>query len=82
MTGLLVVVATGFLLPFIAPQVNRWLNRKVTVAICGSGPVIAFANFVSLADPMSKGESLTFSPHWIRSIGFNLSFFADGLSIL
>jgi multicomponent Na+:H+ antiporter subunit A len=45
-------------------------------------PLALVACFASLVGPIAAGEVFTFSYAWVPSLGINLSFYIDGLSLL
>jgi multicomponent Na+:H+ antiporter subunit A len=75
------VILSGFLIALLAPAVHRW-GRRRTGWIISLVPLAFFVYFASLIPDVSAGEVLTPAYAWVPSMGVNLSFYLDGLSLL
>lgn len=78
---MLEAVLSGFVVSLTAPWLLR-IGRAVTgwlIAVLPLGLVIYFARFIG---PVTEGKTLITSDRWIPSLGINLSFHLDGLSLL
>jgi len=74
----------ALLLPFVgavvAPAVTRFLGHNAAWVLA-LVPALLFAHFVSLAPLVAGGATASGSIAWAPSIGVDLSFFIDGLSL-
>ncbi len=74
-------VLSGFVLSLAAPALQR-LTRSLAgwiFALLPAGLFIYFAGFIT---PIAAGESFAVRLDWVPSLGLNLSFYLDGLSLL
>jgi len=78
---MLFAVLSGFLAAFFAPffqhHARRWSGW-----LCALPPIALFIYFARLIGPVARAENLTFSYAWLPSLGINLTFHVDGLSLL
>lgn len=74
----------ALLLPFLgaalAPLITRFLGHNAAWVLA-LVPAALFAHFVSLASLVAGGGTVSGSIAWAPSIGVDLSFFVDGLSL-
>ncbi len=77
----LLAVLSGFCAALLAPWIHR-LARPVSGWVIAVLPIGLFFYFVLLAARIAREESIRHSHAWVPSLGINLSFSADGLSIL
>jgi multicomponent Na+:H+ antiporter subunit A len=75
------VILSGFSIALLAPAVHRW-GRRRTGWIISLLPLAFFVYFASLLPDVSAGEVFSPSYAWVPSIGVDLSFYVDGLSLL
>lgn len=80
-TALLPIVLSGFVLAFLMAFLHRLLGRAIgwIVALLPLGITIFF---ITRLDEVGAGEVLTATYDWAPELGIQLSFFADGLSVL
>lgn len=74
-------VLSGFVLALLAPVLYRF-GRGATGWISALLPLCLTAYFSSLIPQVSSGETIIESFRWVPSLGINLSFYLDGLSLL
>lgn len=77
----LTAVLSGFALSLAAPWLYR-MSRGATgwvLALLPVGLTLFFASFIA---PIADGQVLAVSYAWVPSLGLNLSFYLDGLSLL
>ena len=78
---MLAAILSGFAVSLAAPWLHR-IGREMTgwmIALLPLGLFIYFARFI---DRIAAGEVFTSSASWAPSLGVNLSFSVDGLSLL
>lgn len=78
---MLEAVLSGFVVSLTAPWWQR-IGRAASgwlLAVLPVGLVIYFAQFLG---PLTEGKTLVTSDRWVPSLGINLSFHLDGLSLL
>lgn len=78
---MLLAVLSGFLLALVAPAIHR-ITRNLTGWLLALLPVGLFLYFASHADSIAHGETIRVSYAWVSSLGVDLSFLLDGLSLL
>jgi multicomponent Na+:H+ antiporter subunit A len=78
---LYVAVLSGFLLALIAPWIYR-IARGATGWLLAIFPSILFAYFLRSVEVITGGDAVRVSYPWVASLGINLSFYLDGLSLL
>lgn len=78
---MLSVVLSGFVLSLIAPYLYRILSDYTGwfYALFAFGLTYYFSTFLG---PVTSGDVITFSYEWIPSLGINLTFIIDGLSLV
>lgn len=76
-----VAVLSGFLLALIAPWIYR-IARGATGWLLAIFPSILFAYFLRSVEVITGGDAVRVSYPWVASLGINLSFYLDGLSLL
>ncbi len=74
-------VMSGFALSLAAPWLQR-LGRSWTGWMLAVLPISLAIYFASLIGPITVGSTLAVSYAWVPSLGINLSFFVDGLSLV
>ncbi len=79
--GLLIAVLICFFVAILAPFIYR-LGRQYTGWIIAILPFILFGLFINHIKLISSGEVIAVTYKWIPSLGINLSFYLDGLSLL
>jgi multicomponent Na+:H+ antiporter subunit A len=80
-TTLIAGIAATFLAGFAAPLVHRLLGPRAG-ALLGLVPLAVFAAFASLAPHIAAGGHVAASCPWVPALDIDLSFYADGLSLL
>lgn len=78
---MLFIVLSGFILALAAPGLVR-LGRGRTAWLIAVLPLGLLLYFFSFVNQVASGESLLFSYTWVPSLGVNLSFQLDGLSLI
>ena len=74
-------VFSGFILALIAPGLHRFTGRATSWALALL-PLALTAYFASFLGGISSGETFHVRHAWAPSLGVNLSFTLDGLSLL
>ena len=77
---MLVAVLAGFLLSILIPFVHRFLPR-ISGFIFSILPATIFVYFISLLPAVVSGDGIVASYSWIPSLGIEVSFLLDGLSL-
>lgn len=78
---MLAAVLSGFGVSIAAPFIYRVAPRRAGW-IAAVLPLALMLYFASLLPAVASGEALRFSYTWVPSLGINLSFRVDGLSLL
>lgn len=78
---MLQAVLSGFVLAIFAPWLYR-LAGKATGWLLAVLPLGLFIYFITLESQVYHGHAIAVIYPWIPSLGINLSFYADGLSLL
>ncbi len=78
---MLAAVLSGYALSPVAPWLQRF-GRGATGWIIALLPLSLFAYFARLIGPIAAGETIAVTYPWVPSLGVNLSFYLDGLSLL
>ncbi len=76
---ILAAVLSGFVLSLVAPWLYR-MGRGATGWIIALLPIGLTLYFFSLANALERGWQVSYT--WVPSMGINLSFYIDGLSLL
>jgi multicomponent Na+:H+ antiporter subunit A len=76
-----VAVFAGFAASLAAPWIHRSL-RRISGWIIALLPFTLFFYFLTFVSPLAAGEVFLLSYTWVPSLGVNLSFYLDGLSLL
>jgi multicomponent Na+:H+ antiporter subunit A len=79
--GMTAAVLSGFLLALAAPALHRMTGRAAGWVLALL-PLAVTVYFASLLDGVASGETLSVRHDWVPSLGVNLSFALDGLSLL
>lgn len=79
--GIIIVVLSGFALSLVAPWLYR-LGRGATGWAIALLPAGLALYLLSLLGQIANGEAITTSIPWVPSLGINLSFYVDGLSLI
>ncbi len=74
-------IMSGYALSLAAPAVHR-VVRRWSGWIIALLPAGLFAYFLSLVGRVAGGEVIVASYEWFPSLGYNLTFYFDGLSLL
>lgn len=78
---MLIAVLAGFIVSILYIPFGRYLKGRAAVAVSFL-PIGLFAYFFSYIPAVSTGNTLTFAYPWVSSLGVNLDFHLDGLSLL
>ncbi len=78
---MLILVLLGFLFPILLLLINKRLKEKLSV-FYGLFPFALFLFFVSRLPVINSGEVISTTSPWIPSLGLELSWKLDGLSLL
>ena len=78
---LFLAVLSGFVLALIAPWIYR-IARGSTGWLLAIFPSILFIHFLRYVAVVIDGNAVRVSYPWVASLGINLSFYLDGLSLL
>jgi multicomponent Na+:H+ antiporter subunit A len=78
---MLIIILLGFLAATVAPWLNRF-TRRATGWIVALLPLTFTVYFASLVEQISAGNPIHEFHTWVPSLGINLSFYVDGLSLL
>jgi len=76
-----IAVFSGFLVAAIAPLLVRYSRRAAgpLIALAPAAIALYFATYIS---SVSSGQTFSVAYSWAPSLGVNLSFYLDGLSLL
>ena len=77
---MLLAVLSGFIMATIAPQLVRWI-RPVAGWLFAILPAALFAYFASHLDVVRAGAPVHVVVPWVPSLGVDLAFYLDGLSL-
>ncbi len=77
---MLIAVISGFFISLLIPLINRFSPRFAGI-VYSILPAILFVFFVRLLPEVVAGEGITQRTSWIPSLGIELNFFLDGLSL-
>lgn len=75
------VVLSGFVLALLMLPLGNYLKGKLAIYLAIL-PIVLFSYFLSLLPQVLNGNHLYYSYNWIPSMGINLDFKLDGLSML
>jgi multicomponent Na+:H+ antiporter subunit A len=78
---LILTVLSGFVIALIAPWIYR-IARGSTGWLLAIFPSILFLHLLRYVEVVAAGNAVRVSYPWVASIGINLSFYLDGLSLL
>lgn len=78
---MLVIILSGFGLSLVAPWLHR-VGRRATGWILALLPLGLVIYFASLIGPITGDQVFIASYPWVPSLGINLTFYVDGLSLL
>lgn len=81
--GVLISVLSGFIISALVPLIHKFAKEKIgwIIAVLPIGSFIYFFSYL----PKICGEdclTFTYSYNWIPSLGIQMSFYLDGLSLL
>ena len=79
--GILISVLICFFVAILAPFIYRF-GRQYTCWIIAILPFVLFGFFINHIKLISSGEVIAVTYRWVPSLGINLSFYLDGLSLL
>lgn len=82
-TGVTIVAGIGavFLAGMLAPWLHGLTRGRAGVAL-GLVPLAAFIGFLTLLPTVASGTPVQAAWEWVPSLGIELSFYVDGLSLL
>jgi multicomponent Na+:H+ antiporter subunit A len=78
---MILAVLSGFIAAFLLAFLGKFFKGRLAVLL-GLLPLSIFNYFLYFFPSVSSGNVLTFSYRWIPSLGINLDFRLDGLSML
>lgn len=78
---MLIAILSGFVIAFVLLGFGRLLKSKLPM-FASALPAGLFLFFLSYVPGVAGGETYNFSTSWIPSLGVNLDFRLDGLSLL
>lgn len=78
---MLLAVLSGIIISILFVPFGKVLRRRWATFIA-LFPLVLFIYFASFIDDISSGQHITQSVSWIPSLGINLDFYLDGLSLL
>jgi multicomponent Na+:H+ antiporter subunit A len=78
---LILAVLSGFVAALIAPWIHR-ITRGSTGWLLAVFPSLLFLQFLRYVETIAAGNTVRVSYPWVASLGINLSFYLDGLSLL
>ncbi len=77
---MLVAVLAGFVLSFFVPAIHRLLPRFSGI-VFSLLPASIFAYFIMLLPQVVEGDGLYVLHSWVPTLGIDISFYLDGLSL-
>lgn len=78
---MLAAVLSGFLVALLLVPFGRYFRGRLSSMI-SILPLMLFAYFLSFLPEISAGQEFRFVTPWVPSLGLNLDFYLDGLSLL
>src|SRR5690606_11264416 len=78
---MLIAILSGFVIAFVLLGFGRLLKSKLPI-FASALPAGLFLFFLSYVPGVAGGETYNSSTSWIPSLGVNLDFRLDGLSLL
>ncbi|MGF1637811.1 MAG: putative monovalent cation/H+ antiporter subunit A [Cyclobacteriaceae bacterium] len=78
---MLLIVLSGFILALLFPLFGKYLKQKASIILTAL-PLSLFIYFIYKIPAIASQESLFFEYNWVPSLGINLVFNLDGLSLL
>jgi len=78
---MILAVLAGFIAAFLLAFLGKFFKGRLSVLL-GLLPLSIFNYFLYFFPYITEGKQLTFSYNWIPSLGINLDFRLDGLSML
>ena len=78
---MIIAVLSGFILSLLLPLVGKYFKGTFSLVLAAF-PLSLFGYFIRLAPQVAAGQELLFQSEWVPSLGVNLSFRVDGLSLL
>ncbi|HZF99969.1 MAG TPA: proton-conducting transporter membrane subunit, partial [Chitinophagales bacterium] len=78
---MLIAVLSGFIVAAALAVTGRFMKGRLSILL-SLLPVSLLAYFLSFVPRLASGERLFFSFAWVPSMGVNLDFYLDGLSLL
>jgi multicomponent Na+:H+ antiporter subunit A len=79
---ILLVVLSGFVLALLAPWLYRWLGKQTGWVLSLLPLAITLYLAGRFLPSVAAGEAIAVSYPWVPSLGINLSFYVDGLSLI
>ncbi|WP_194974650.1 putative monovalent cation/H+ antiporter subunit A [Aquiflexum lacus] len=78
---MILAVLSGFIFAALVPFFSKFFKRTIPFVLCAL-PILLFIYFISFLNQIELGSYLMFSYSWVPSLGIDLDFRLDGLSIL
>ncbi len=78
---MLIAVLSGFIISLLLVPFGRFVKGRLS-ALISLLPIVLFAYFTSYIPAISAGNNISVSYDWVPSLGVNLDFHLDGLSML
>ncbi len=78
---MLLIVLSGFILGMLFPVFGKYLKQKASIILTAL-PLSLFIYFLMQIPAVSTNEKLLFEYQWVPSLGINIGFNLDGLSLL
>lgn len=83
-TGELSLTLLAIFLPFVAAAIAPFLTRSMghnAAWVLAAAPALLFLHWLGFLGPVSAGQTLTGGVSWIPSLGVDISWYIDGLSL-
>ncbi len=83
-TGELSLTLLAIFLPFVAAAIAPFLTRSMghnAAWVLAAAPALLFLHWLGFLGPVSNGQALTGGVSWIPSLGVDISWYIDGLSL-
>ncbi len=83
-TGELSLTLLAIFLPFVAAAIAPFLARSMghnAAWVLAAAPALLFVHWLGFLGPVSNGQALTGGVSWIPSLGVDISWYIDGLSL-
>jgi multicomponent Na+:H+ antiporter subunit A len=83
-TGELSLTLLAIFLPFVAAAIAPFLTRSMghnAAWVLAAAPALLFLHWLGFLGPVSSGQAMTGGVSWIPSLGVDISWYVDGLSL-